>query len=95
MFNEELKAKAFEAMLVEIVGGREVLVALVRMMEGQSVRSIARDMGMWNSTLTRKIHIAREKLATVGLLTPELERATSNWHGHCRPDHATLAMLES
>jgi DNA-directed RNA polymerase specialized sigma24 family protein len=91
MFNDEAKLKAFEPLLVELLGGREVAAAIVKIMEGRSICAVADELEIPRATLHRKFHRARSKLYEVGLMTKEFEEKTSKWRGHFRPESTAVS----
>lgn len=76
MIDREALAQAAPRMIERIVGGRDVVVALLRQANGESVRRIAADTGENHVTTWRHLQHARHELRQLGLPTRALEAFT-------------------
>lgn len=68
MISNADKIRAFDDVFYELLGGREVVVGIVRNHQGESVREIARSMNLPRTQFQTKITRAKIKLRQLKLM---------------------------
>lgn len=74
VIDDATKLQAFPEMFFELIGGREIAVALDREHNGECIRSIAASFGVSKSFLHTRMTRAKIKLRRLKLMPPTWEK---------------------